>query len=554
MTEGRDMLRSEHSGANDAGVFRSHPATISRSVSAPLLMLVVGLGLPGTVAADQAPVQTSATAAPVASGQAGIVARGKYLADIGDCAACHTASNGPKFAGGQYMETPFGPLSTPNITPDKATGIGDMTDDQFYRVLHEGIGKNGEHLYPAMPYPWYTKVTRDDVLAIKAYLFSLAPVHAPRKPSHIRFPFNIRAGLGVWDTLFLNVGTFKPDPKASPEVNRGAYLVQGLGHCGECHNSSRLLGNAQIAGRLQGGQIENWYAPNLTSDVHTGIGKYTDQQLVTYLKTGTDPAMGVAAGPMAQTVHESLHNLTDADLQDIVAYLKSTPAEASYHPSIRSAFTGSYPQGEEAYLTFCASCHQPDGKGLAGAVPALAGNGTVMGKGPETVIRVVLGGIEAQGSYAPMPAIGVGMTDQQVADVTNYVRQAWGNAAPPTAGGGEVGKLRNDTHTMLNFTRPGGCPELVQPALAKAIGDKSNGIGDALRGVTPANMFQTISAIIPKIREAVPGVQQADIVNGLTIAYCPVVAADTVPEAQKRTQLDEFANLVYSQLVGNDQQ
>ncbi len=159
------------------------------------------------------------------------------------------------------MLTPFGPVSTPNITPDKETGIGDWTDDQFYRVLHSGIGKNGQHLYPIMPYPWYTKVTRDDVLAIKAYLFSLKPVHAPRPPNKLAFPFNIRAGLAVWDELFLRQGSFTPDPSKSAEVNRGAYIVQGLGHCGECHNGRNLLGDTAMAEPLRGGPIEHWYAP-----------------------------------------------------------------------------------------------------------------------------------------------------------------------------------------------------------------------------------------------------------------------------------------------------
>ena len=195
------------------------------------------------------------------------------------------------------MPTPFGPISTPNITPDQETGIGTWTDDQFYRTLHSGIGKNGEHLYPVMPYPWFTKVTRDDVLAIKAYLFSLKPVHAPRPPSKLAFPFNIRTGLAVWDELFLRQGTLTPDPSKSAEINRGAYIVEGLGHCGECHNGRNLLGDSAMAEPLRGGPIEHWYAPNITSDVRDGIGKYTDDQVFTFLKTAYRRNGGRLAGP-----------------------------------------------------------------------------------------------------------------------------------------------------------------------------------------------------------------------------------------------------------------
>ena len=199
---------------------------------------------------------------------------------------------------------------------------------------------SGEYLYPAMPYPWYTKVTRDDVLAIKAYLFSLKPVHSPPLPNKMAFPFNIRAGLLAWNQAFFHEGTFQPDPAKSAEVNRGAYLVQGLGHCGECHNGRGTLGNGSIAQPLQGGPIQDWYAPNLTSDVHEGIGKYSDDQLVSYLKTGQAQGMGAAAGPMAETIHDSLSKLSDADLHAIAAYLKSTKPEASYVSSQRSDYTG----------------------------------------------------------------------------------------------------------------------------------------------------------------------------------------------------------------------
>jgi mono/diheme cytochrome c family protein len=492
---------------------------------------------------------------PAAASDADIIARGKYLADVGDCSSCHTASDGATFAGGRYMPTPFGPISTPNITPDKDTGIGDWTDDQFYRVLHEGIGKDGEHLYPVMPYPWYTKVTRDDVLAIKAYLFSLPPVHAPRKPIKLAFPFNVRAGLAVWDELFLREGTFKPDPAKSAEINRGAYIVEGLGHCGECHNGRNLLGDTAMAEPLRGGPIQHWYAPNITSDVHDGVGKYTDDQVFNFLKVGVSPGMGVVAGPMSETVHDSLRKLTDADIHAIVAYLKSTPAEPSYASEERSAYTGPYPAGRETYLNNCASCHQLDGSGVPGAVPSLVGNGAVLADGPDDVLRVILGGLEAKGGYAPMPAAGAGMTDQQIADVANYVRQAWGNLAPPNASPGEAGLLRPRTFTDMSIGPDGHCPTVVQPGLASVINDPNSGINDALRSMTLETVLQTAEKVVSKVKAAAPDAKQDDIVNSLTIAYCPVVEHDPrIPANMKVPALDHFSERVYSVLRTNGQE
>ncbi len=482
-----------------------------------------------------------------------LIAHGKYLTTAGDCAACHTAPGGKPYAGGLYMNTPFGPISTPNITPDKDTGIGNITDDQFVRVFHQGIGMQGEHLYPVMPFPWYTKVRRDDTLAIKAYLFSLEPVHAPRKPLKLVFPFNIRAALIGWDAVFLKAGEFKPDPKQSAEVNRGAYLVQGLEHCGECHNGNNLLGDTSMAASLRGGPIDKWYAPNITSDKTQGIGRYSDQDVFHYLKTGTSPDMGVVVGPMAQTMHESLGKLTDEDLHDVVAYLKSTPPKEGFKDTKVAANSERVAVNGQAYLNYCASCHLQNGQGLAGAVPNLAGNGTVLAQGPETVLRVILGGINAQGSYSAMPAIGQQMTDQEVADATNYVRSAWGNTAPSQVGPGEVATLRKATATLLGMDLPGGCPKLAETDTARAIATPE--MSKLLSETTQENVLANAELLIQKVRAGAPKATQADIINSLTIAYCPVVAADTslAGPVQKSEALDGFAERVYTDIVSKGQ-
>jgi mono/diheme cytochrome c family protein len=516
--------------------------------------LLFGCAVGLVLAAQDARAAGQSDGQSAGQSDAALIAHGKYLADAGDCVACHSAPGGTPFAGGLYMNTPFGPISTPNITPDRDTGIGKMTDDQFYRVFHQGIGMQGERLYPVMPFPWYTKVRRDDVLAIKAYLFSLPPVHAPRKPLKLEFPFNIRAGLIGWDTIFLKDGTFKPDPHQSEAINRGAYLVQGLGHCGECHNGNNMLGDTQMAQALRGGPTDKWYAPNITSDTSQGVGRYSDAQLFQYLKTGNAPGMGVVVGPMAQTVHESLSKLTDADLHDIVAYLKSTPSKEGFKPEKLNPKGAVVATNAQSYLNYCASCHGQDGKGVAGSVPNLAGNNAVAAQGPDTVIRVVLSGINAQGSYSPMPAIGARMTDQEVAEAVNYVRSAWGNNAPATAGGGKVAALRAVTKSMLAFNLPGGCPKPGNDDVAKVA--SSPAAQKLLAGTDALTMTDNADALIALVKSGAPKASQADVINGLAVAYCPVVAGRAPDAADKALNggskselLDEFAERVYTEIT-----
>ena len=478
---------------------------------------------------------------------AAVIAQGKYLTAMGDCEACHTAPSGTPFAGGLEMDTPFGKIATPNITPDKQTGIGDYTDAQFVRVFHEGIRRDGKYLYPVMPFPWYTKVSDQDVLAIKAYLFSLPPAHAPRRPLQISFPFNIRAGLAVWDKMFLKQGVFQPNPSLSPEVNRGAYIVQGLGHCGECHNGRNLLGASSVAHPLQGGPIDHWYAPNITSDVHTGIGRYSDAQLFTFLKTGTAPGVGTVIGPMSQTQHESLSKFTDADIHAVVAYLKSTKPEEGYTPEHLASLAGGNLPGAQSYLNHCASCHQLDGKGVGNSIPTLVKNGAAMSGGPETVLEVVLGGIEAQGSYGPMPAVGTGMTDQEVADATNYVRAAWGNNASASVGPGEVAQLRKQVHTYLSGTLPGTCPSLADPKL-KQFADQTD-VQTLLQQTDEGNLLQNVNAILDKAKSGAAGAKQADLVNSLTIAYCQTLEKKpTLTAEQRLLMINQFGERVYAQI------
>jgi mono/diheme cytochrome c family protein len=471
-----------------------------------------------------------------------LVKKGQYLATAGDCISCHTAPGGKPLAGGLRVSTPFGPMVTPNITPDKDTGIGGYSDDQFYKALHEGIGQNGEYLYPVFPFQWYTHVSRDDVMAIKAYLFSVPPVHAEQKVNQLNFPFSIRASLLGWRQLFFTEGEFKPDPSKSAQINRGKYLVTGLGHCGECHTEHNALGGTEKKEAFEGATIDGWYAPNITSDMQEGIGSWSQGQLVSYLKTGVAPGKGIVAGPMAEVVTESLSKLNDSDIAAIAAYLKSIPAKKSFSDTRPTAAADATPPGAGTYATFCASCHQGDGMGIAGVVPALKGNGAVLAKGPEDVISTVIGGLPAKADYAPMPAIGAGMTDQQVAEAANYVRTAWTNRAPDNAQAGEVADLRKKTTTML-----AGADCLPAPA---ALTDAKSGIGALLSGMTEVNMLNRVGEIVAKAKAAQPQAGKAELVNDLTAAYCPILKQDaSVAQDHKPEQLATFSQLVYTRIA-----
>jgi mono/diheme cytochrome c family protein len=478
------------------------------------------------------------------------VERGAYLVRAADCVSCHTAPGGKPFAGGLYMATPFGEISVPNITADPETGIGAWSDDEFYRAMHEGIGRGGEYLYPVFPFPWYTKITRQDVAAIRAYLRTVPPVKATRPPLKLSFPASQRESLLAWRTLFFKAGEFQPDPAKSQQVNRGAYLVEGPGHCGECHNQRNEAGTSRWSGSLQGGEIEGWYAPNLTPDGREGIGAWSTNELAHFLKTGTSPHAGVALGPMQQVIQESLSQLETADIQAIASYLKSIPAKETFKAAPTSEFTGAHPPGSQEYITFCASCHGVQGQGFAKRIPALTQNGAILAQGPQNVIRVILGGLPATRGLAPMPAIGASMSDQQVADATNYIRNAFGNTAPGTAQAGMVANLRPQTRTILAGNPDDGCPGQPPSAIAHAL--TANDVQKKLAAMTEANTLQTIDRLAPKLRATAGAATSVDdLVNAMTDVYCGTLKSRQMTPAARSELLGNFSVLSYSQLKSN---
>jgi mono/diheme cytochrome c family protein len=527
---------------------------MNRKLVGGALGVVLSAGLLGVHVwgATQVPLQTPGQGPSQApSTDAALLAKGKYLTTMGDCTGCHTADGGKAFAGGQYMAMPFGQLSTPNITPDVNTGIGNYTDADFIRLMRGGVTPSGQHIYPAMPYPWYATLPDDDLLAIKAYLFSLPPIHAPRLKYYVWFPFNLRPAIVGYNLFFLG-DRYQPDPHLTTEQNRGAYIVNGLEHCGECHNHRNFLGNSAVALSVLGGPITQWYAPSLRFDPMTGLGRFSDNDIVQFLRDGHSASMGTVAGPMAEVVDDSTKYLTDADLRAIVAYLHTLPSTPSYYGWKRNPNNAALLAGQQVYLSHCASCHQTDGAGIPGKIPALDGNGMVTATGPQSVIRVILGGLEARGPYALMPGVGATMTNDQVVAVTNYVRQAWSNVAPMTATPKLVEIIRRDTNTFTNGQRPDGCPTLEQDQLKSVLADKSNGLEDLLKSTTMPNLLNNVNAIVQTLHRVAPTVSQSDAVNGLTIAYCPIVYGDeTIPPDQRAWQLTHFADRLYTQLSNN---
>ena len=362
------------------------------------------------------------------------IERGRYLFVTSDCASCHTVpGSGRLFAGGRPIETPFGNIVAPNITPDLQTGIGAWSDDQFDAAVRNGIRRDGSRLYPAMPYNAYTKMSRADVLAIRAYLNTLSAVYNPVVANTLPFPFNIRFAMRVWDALYFKAGEFKLDPQRSAEWNRGAFLVDGPAHCGACHTPKSFLGGDKTAQYLQGGYLQGWFAPDITNDMRRGLGGWSIEDISAYLKTGHN-RITAATGPMAEAVSLSTSKMTEVDVRAIGTYLKSLPGRAddlkSLAPNVPKMLAGG-----AIFRDQCSSCHGIDGGGIEQLFPSIAHSSMVRSDDATTAIRIVLRGARSVATSseptAPgMPSYAWQLNDEQVAAVLTYMRNSWGVAAP----------------------------------------------------------------------------------------------------------------------------
>jgi fructose 5-dehydrogenase cytochrome subunit len=437
------------------------PGTVQSKKNMRLIKVLAGAALAAAVvvptlaiAQDAASAVTQAGAAAVAApapAPASLIETGRYLATAADCAACHTAQGGAPFAGGYPINSPMGTIYSTNITPSTHGGIGDYTEADFARALREGVRRDGQHLYPAMPYTSYAALTDKDIHALYVYFRQgVAPVDAVAPTTTLPFPFNIRASMGVWNALFLRAKPFEADSHLSPLVNRGAYLTNALEHCAACHTPRNGLMGQDDAHAFAGGSLGSWYAPNISSDPVSGIGGWTDAELTQYLRTGSVPGKAQAAGPMAEAIDHSLQYLNDADLAAIVAYLKQTAPMHDGEQMARyahgqaldeAALRGNDakpPRGWQIFSGSCAACHQVNGAGLANHdYPSLYHNTATGASNPDNLIAAILFGLkrDAEGKPAFMPAFGPEasftdrLSDQDVADVANFVLHQYGNAA-----------------------------------------------------------------------------------------------------------------------------
>ncbi|MBU3621484.1 cytochrome c [Polynucleobacter sp. CS-Odin-A6] len=371
------------------------------------------------------------------------VKEGAYLAIAGDCTSCHTAPGGKPFAGGLKMANQFGYLLTPNITPDMETGIGAYSKDDFFRVLHDGVNKKDQDLYPFMPYVAYTKVTRADSDKIYDYLRTIPAVSNPVNVNNLDFPFNIRASMIVWRELFFKAGSYKPDPAQSTVWNRGAYLVEGLGHCSSCHSPRNLMGAIENSKAYTGSVIDGWYALNLTSNPLTGLGKWSAADIARFLKTGSYENKTTVLGPMEEVVHNSTGKMTDADLFAMGTYLKSIPANSSLSEE-RKKVDATALTGIKLYVENCSGCHQSSGRGINGVIPPLAGNPVVMADQPNNIIKVMVRGIKRRDGYIAMPSFASRLSNQEILEIANYVRSSWGNGADPNVTKSLVESIRKN--------------------------------------------------------------------------------------------------------------
>jgi len=361
------------------------------------------------------------------------IARGKALTDAGDCASCHTADAAKPFAGGKPIDTPFGVIYAPNLTPDRETGLGAWSDDEFYRALRFGVARDGARYYPAFPYPNFTKLTRQDIFAIRAYLATLTPIqHAPRAPE-LHWPFNYRVVMRGWNWLFFKPGILMPDQQKSAEWNRGRYLVEGVGHCGACHTPKNMFGADRRGQAYGGGRVAGMFAPRLDGAARSGLKSWSVEDITEYLQSGRN-AKSHAGELMSEVVVNSTSKMSDADIRAIAVYLKDLPA-GKREPKVTPPQPAQMAEGKKLYDGACIACHEDDGSGSPRIYPPLPGNANLQSADALSTLRIILDGAETVTTpRAPnkgsMPGYAAKMTDQQIADVTNYIRNAWGNAAP----------------------------------------------------------------------------------------------------------------------------
>ncbi|MFC0337780.1 Cytochrome c, mono-and diheme variants [Kushneria avicenniae] len=436
------------------------------------LMYAGGLALMLTATVVQADEQTKG------HGDQDTIERGAYLSRAGDCVACHTAPGGDDFAGGLGIESPFGTIYSTNITPDKQAGIGNYSEAEFAAALRQGKRADGANLYPAMPYPSYARLTDDDIHALYVYfMHGVAPNDHQPQTTDLSFPFNQRWGISGWNWLFADQKPFEPDDQDSEKINRGRYLVEGLGHCGSCHTPRGLFQQEKALNDddgdeyLAGANLNDWLAPGLRGkgEDHLGVAGWREQDIADYLATGRN-AHSAVSGEMTSVIKNSTSHMTRDDLSAIAAYLKTLPVSdetaigSERHVSARKdseteqqlTRADDLSEGGRLYLDNCNACHFADGRGASGVFPALAGNSQANADNPTALIHTILAGAQLPSTperpeALMMPGFGWRLSDQEVADLATFVRQGWGNQGG-TVSSEAVRKVRDSMDKREGFS------------------------------------------------------------------------------------------------------
>ncbi len=468
-----------------------------------------------------------------AAGQSDLVKRGAYLADVAHCTACHTNDESRPFAGNYPIQSPFGTMYGANITPDPETGIGTWSEKDFEGALRRGVGKGGRYLYPAMPYIEFTKISDADIHALYAYFRTVKPVKEKTKPVDMKFPFSVRSGIAAWQAVYFKQGRYVDDGSQSAQWNRGAYLVQGLGHCDACHTPTNLAMAPKQGKALEGNIVDHWFAPDISGDQYSGIKDWSQADLVTYLKTGHNKKNDAAVGPMAQTIDLGLSHLDPADLSAIAFYLKNQKVDTASAPkNVRPVSVAEKTSGKQIFADNCASCHGADGKGVAGIAPTLVGAGSTAGAEPQTAIRAVLQGFEPTAQWGVMPSFARVFGPGEVSDVVNYVRTAWGNQ-----GGGRV-----DPSLVTSLARYSDLADskvesaLVCPSASTRELDATTITQIKALGPNPTSKDAT-TQLVRDYRARHPKIDDTDLVTTISGAYCRNVmsaAKGTLAERQQR--------------------
>jgi mono/diheme cytochrome c family protein len=469
--------------------------------------------------------------------QTKLAKQGEYVARAADCMSCHTGTPDKPYAGGNALKSAYGTIYGTNITSDPNTGIGAWSKDDFERALRQGIRKDGAYLYPAMPYTSYTKMTDADMSALWEYIRQIPPITNTIPKNTLPFPLSVRSGMAVWQSLYLQPGRFVASAAKDAAWNRGAYLVEALGHCSDCHTPRNVAQGPQVAHELGGAKIEGWYAPDISNDAASKLAYWKVNDLAKFLKTGTTPANTKSFGPMQEVIHDSLRYLSDSDLTAMAIYLKD-PANSSKPVTPGKSYLPRLAEGKTLYEDNCSSCHQSNGKGINSTVPALAGNDSVTAAEPYNVVMAMLEGFPPQGAWGAMSSFASTLNDDQIAELANYVRTAWGNNAPPNAAPWSVGNWRKNAEPNTGNTAAMLCPDLAQGVIAPALTATSAALKRA------ANDRKQMSSLVANYKASRPASSKAEVIEALSTAYCRLVTTDPISKARMSAQIADFAQRV----------